>query len=142
MTVRLRRLQGCGCEVRLGRGENLTQYYRDVGREQSGRGILHSKMARIGPFLFMGSANWTISTRGNAEAVMLIKCEDELIHLLDTVAAEARMTTEVLTQEKLVQGERFRAEMTPKRTRSQSVRRATSEASSSNCPSPFTKLMS
>ena len=78
-----RQLLEAGVGVRLARGARLTPVYQEAGRVAnlgSLMGALHAKTIIIGRHAFVGSTNWTVSSRANLE------CS---VHLqLDTSTAE------------------------------------------------------
>ena len=75
----LRRLTAAGVEVLLIQGVPLGPVYRAAGRECFGnlKGIQHSKGLLVGKRAFIGSSNWTTSTRANHEITMMTSLHDE-----------------------------------------------------------------
>jgi hypothetical protein len=65
-----RQLLEAGVGVRLARGTRLSPVYQDAGRTAnfgSLMGALHAKTVIIGRQAFVGSTNWTVSSRANLE---------------------------------------------------------------------------
>ena len=87
----LRKLVASGVEVVLIQGDPLGPVYRAAGRESFGnlKGIQHSKGLLVGNRSFIGSANWTTSTRGNREITV------QTLHKKDS---EIRMLREAFVQ--------------------------------------------
>ena len=66
-----------GIDLRLCRGLPLTSTYAEAGRGLSTKfahrlGSLHAKAALVGNQLFVGSCNWTVSSRANTELCVRI----------------------------------------------------------------------
>jgi phosphatidylserine/phosphatidylglycerophosphate/cardiolipin synthase-like enzyme len=78
-----RQLIAAGVRVRLARGNRLSPVYQEAGRPNnmgSLSGALHAKSIIIGRHVFVGSTNWTVSSRANQESS---------VHLtLDAITAE------------------------------------------------------
>ncbi len=65
-----RQLIEAGVQVRFSRGKRLSPVYEKAGRAtQMGSlmGALHAKAVLIGRHAFIGSTNWTVSSRANHE---------------------------------------------------------------------------
>ena len=65
-----RQLIAAGVQVRFSRGKRLSPVYAKAGRaNQMGSlmGSLHAKAVLIGRHAFIGSTNWTVSSRANHE---------------------------------------------------------------------------
>ena len=65
-----RQLLEAGVGVRLARGNRLSPVYQEAGRTVnvgSFMGVLHAKTVIIGRQAFVGSTNWTVSSRANLE---------------------------------------------------------------------------
>ena len=65
-----RQLLVAGVGVRLARGNRLSPVYQEAGRTVnvgSFMGVLHAKSVIIGRQAFIGSTNWTVSSRANLE---------------------------------------------------------------------------
>jgi phosphatidylserine/phosphatidylglycerophosphate/cardiolipin synthase-like enzyme len=65
-----RQLIAAGIQVRFSRGKRLTPVYDEAGRSSklgSLMGALHAKAVLIGKHAFIGSTNWTVSSRANHE---------------------------------------------------------------------------
>lgn len=65
----------CGIECHALTGKCITEEYRAAGRGDvyPGIGICHVKRVRMGPYLILGSVNWTTSSRCNIEQGTLLK---------------------------------------------------------------------
>ena len=77
MPDRMTELAAAGVPVGLLVGENARQYYAAADRECSGRGIMHSKVLRIGSVLMIGSANWTTRSKANWELTAVIDLNED-----------------------------------------------------------------
>merc|ERR1712023_46157 len=66
-----------GVRVTLVAGLDIEVEYNQVGRRvRPGRGILHQKAVMIGPWLILGSTNWTTAARCNHELSTLLYLDD------------------------------------------------------------------
>ena len=66
----MKQLLAAGVSVKLAKGNWLSPVYQDAGRPNnlgSLGGALHAKSVIIGRRVFVGSTNWTVSSRANQE---------------------------------------------------------------------------
>ena len=75
----LKRLLAGGVPVSLIQGDPLGPVYESAGRGSFGnlKGIQHSKGLLCGQYAFIGSANWTLSSRANREITVMMNLEKE-----------------------------------------------------------------
>jgi phosphatidylserine/phosphatidylglycerophosphate/cardiolipin synthase-like enzyme len=92
----VRQLIEAGVHVRCTQGFLLTPVYALAGRSinMGGlKGALHAKACIIGKQAFVGSANWTVSSRGNQECSMHVMMDDaheiQFHHFFDRVWMDA-----------------------------------------------------
>jgi phosphatidylserine/phosphatidylglycerophosphate/cardiolipin synthase-like enzyme len=100
-----RQLIAAGIQVRFAKGKKLTPVYEEAGRSTKLGGLmgsLHAKACLIGKHAFIGSTNWTVSSRANNECsvhVLMDESTAERFHaFLDQVwfSAECIDTRELL----------------------------------------------
>ena len=91
-------LRSNGVEVRLAIGGPTGPHYRAVQRNTSGTGKSHAKFLRVGPFVLVGSTNWTTASKGNAELNTLTHLTPRAMSMFDRLAEDARSTTTPLDE--------------------------------------------
>ena len=74
MMQRLQKLHYDGVVVRLAKGKPCQPVYAEIGRSvKPCAGKQHSKVLRVGPYLLVGSANWSQATKANCERGVLVR---------------------------------------------------------------------
>ena len=113
-------LQANKIQVFLIKGGSLAPEYKEVNREVTGTGIQHSKAVLVDDQLIVGSCNWTVSSRANAELDVLVQLNDESKGLVKSIF-----------DDRFGAGERLEVALTRPRSRSVSISRHRGQDSSS-----------
>ena len=119
---RLRQLQAVGVKVFVADGYPLQPEYASVGRPvRPGKGIVHAKVCRVGPWLVHGSANFTTSSKCNYEIGSLIYLSQAGSRAVDQWLETLRAKSEPLSEELLTQGEDNRVAAVERRRSAESL---------------------
>ena len=96
-----------GIRCLLVRGYSKKEHYIAADRKAvGGTGIHHAKWLLVGPFLIIGSGNWTTSSKGNAETMMLVQLtEAGLEDWYRRIAAVLSASGKVLTSERITEAQ-------------------------------------
>ena len=102
-TTKVVALQSAGVRVYVVAGTDIQKEYAQVNRKvRPGKGILHEKAVLVGPWLIVGSTNWTTSARTNHELSTLLWLDEatrEIYHERFNLLMEAGepLTDEIIS---------------------------------------------
>ena len=111
-----RQLIEAGVRVRLARGNKLSPVYQEAGRTVnvgSFMGALHAKSVIIGRQAFIGSTNWTVSSRANLECSVHLQLDantaEEFSTFVDAVWDNAEQVSTIFLIDEVNERHRIQA---------------------------------
>jgi phosphatidylserine/phosphatidylglycerophosphate/cardiolipin synthase-like enzyme len=111
-----RQLLEAGVGLRLARGNRLSPVYQEAGRTAnvgSFMGALHAKSIIIGSQAFIGSTNWTVSSRANLECSVNLQLDantaEEFNTFFDAVWDNAEQVSTIFLMDEMNERLRIRA---------------------------------
>ena len=100
-----RQLIAAGIKVRFATGKKLTPVYDEAKRNHKLGGLmgsLHAKACIIGKHAFVGSTNWTVSSRANNECSVHVLMDEGTAERFHTFLDQVWLTAEIIDTRELL----------------------------------------